>query len=103
MEYPIKKYDNLNRLIYVDWNGVERCINMYWDDTTNIKIKYRLWNKEAQVEAFDKNGNVIISNITGSIIIKLPKLKVNELGFYYCVEKKKIQEWMKKLDCNKIK
>lgn len=102
-EYPVKKYDKLNRLIYVDWNGVERSINIYWDDTEKIKIKYRLWNQEAEVEAFDKNGNKIFSNATGTIVIKLPRIKLEKKNIFYVIEKKKIAEWKQKLESKKKK
>jgi len=73
-EYPIKKFDKLNRMVYVDWNGVERCINIYWGDTNKIKIKYRLWHSDTEVEAYDKNGNSIMKTSSGSLVVRLPRL-----------------------------
>lgn len=100
-EYPIKKYDNLNRLIYVDWNGIERIVNIYWGETDRVKIKYRLWRDEAEVEAFDKSGNQIFSTSRGVTGIKLPRLKIEKDKIVYVVDKKKITEWLKKLECVK--
>ena len=102
-EYPIKKYDHLNRLIYVDWNGIERCINIYWDDTNSLKIKYRLWNQDAEVEAYDKKGNQILTTTSGVPIVKFPRLKIEKQNIFYIVDKKKITEWLKKLECIKKK
>nr|QBM02753.1 hypothetical protein [uncultured archaeon] len=101
IEYPIKKFDNLNRVIYIDWNGVERCINVFWGDTNKIKIKYRLWHSETEVEAYDEKGNVIFQSSAGVIVIKFPRLKIKDGKLLYTVERKKIKEWLKKLDCNK--
>jgi hypothetical protein len=101
MEYPVKKFDHLNRLIYVDWNGIERCINIYWGDTNKVKIKYRLWNQEAEVEAYDKNGNVVFETISGAPVLKFPRLKIEKGRIAYCVDKKKVNEWMLKLECHK--
>lgn len=103
MEYPFKKFDHLNRLIYVDWNGIERCINIYWDDTNKIKIKYRLWNDETEVEAYDKNGDTILQSSAGKIVINFPRLRIENGRMYYVIEKNKIKEWLLKLDCNKKK
>ncbi len=100
-EYPLKKYDHLNRLIYVDWNGVERVIKIYWDDTDKVKIKYRLWREETEVEAYDKSGNQIFSSSSGNLSFRLPRLKIEYERIYYSVDKKKVKEWMKKLECLK--
>lgn len=99
IEYPIKKFDHLDRMIYVDWNGIERCINIFWDDTKKIKIKYRLWYNETEVEAYDKKGNIILQSSTG--IMKFPRLKIKDGILFYVVEGKKIKEWLQKLDCKK--
>lgn len=103
IDYPIKKYDKLNRLIYVDWNGIERLVNIYWDDTNKIKIKYRLYSNDAEVEAYDKNGKVIIRSVSGKFILDLPKLKIKNSRVLYSVDKKKIKEWQEKLENNKNK
>ena len=101
MEYPIKKYDHLNRVIYIDWNGVERCINIFWDDTNKIKIKYRLWHSETEVEAFDKKGKVVLQSSAGIVTINFPRLKFSNGRLFYMVDKKILNEWIKKLDCKK--
>ncbi len=98
MEFPIKKYDHLNRMIYVDWNGVERCINIYWDDTNKIKIKYRLWHKEIEVEAYDKKGRIVFRNSAGVSVLKFPRLRIENGKMIYIVDKKKIIEWLNKLE-----
>jgi hypothetical protein len=98
---PIKKYDSLGRMIYVDWNGIERCINVFWDDTSKVKIKYRLWHDETEVEAFDKNGNVVFKSSSGVVIVKFPKLKFKDGRLFYTVDSQKIKEWLQKLECNK--
>lgn len=100
-EYPIKKYDHLNRLIYVAWNDIERIINVYWGDTERIKIKYRLWREEAEVEAFDKSGNQVFSTSRGVPTIKFPRLKIEKNKVFYVVDKKKMKEWIEKLECMK--
>lgn len=99
MEYPIKKYDHLNRLIYIDWNGIERCINIFWDDTNKIKIKYRLWHSETEVEAYNKKGNIVLKSSAGIVTINFPRLKIDNNGrMIYFVDKKILNEWLKKLD-----
>jgi len=103
IEYPIRKYDKLNRLIYIDWNGVERCINIYWDNTEKVKIKYRLYSKDAEVEAYDKNGKVIIKNVSGKFTLDLPKLKMKNGKISYNVDKNKLKEWQEKLENKKNK
>jgi len=103
IEYPIKKYDKLNRVIYVDWNGVERCINIYWGDTDKIKIKYRLYSSDAEVWAYDKNGKVIIRNVSGKFVLDLPRLKIKNNIVTYNVDKNKLKEWQEKLENNKNK
>jgi hypothetical protein len=102
-EYPIKKHDSLNRLIYVDWNGVERLINIYWGDTNKVKIKYRLWNDDAEVEAYDKNGNQVFNSSSGVAVFKFPRLRIEKGRVSYIVDKKKIKEWVLKLECIKKK
>lgn len=102
IDYPIRKYDKLNRLIYIDWNGIERCINIYWDDTDKIKIKYRLYSDDSEVEAYDKNGKVIIKNVSGKFIIDLPRFKMKNGKVSYCIDKKLIKEWQEKLENKKI-
>lgn len=101
MDFPIKKYDHLNRMIYVDWNGIERCINIFWDDTDKIKIKYRLWNNETEVEAYDLKGNVVFKRSTGVMVVDFPRLKMKNNKMFYIVDKKKIDEWLQKLDYQK--
>jgi len=103
IEYPIRKYDKLNRVIYIDWNGVERSIYMYWDDTEKVKIKYRLYSSDAEVEAYDKNGKVIIRNVSGKFVLDLPKLSIRNGRVSYYVDKKKLKEWQEKLENNKNK
>jgi len=97
MEYPIKKFDSLNRMVYVDWNGVERCANVYWSNTKNVKIKYRYWHQDIEVEAYDKNGIVIMKSSSGILSLKLPRLIIESGKITYCVDKKKIIEWSQKL------
>ena len=101
MDFPIKKYDHLNRMIYVDWNGVERCINIYWNDTNKIKIKYRLWHKETEVEAYDKKGNIVFRSSAGVIALNFPRLKIDNGRIRYVIDKKKVTEWLKKLESKK--
>ena len=101
VEYPIKKYDHLNRMIYVDWNGVERCVNIFWENTKNIKIKYRLWSEESEIEAYDKSGNVIIHCSAGKLSVKLPRFRMDNEKIKYIVDKKKIKEWIQKLESKK--
>jgi len=103
IDYPIKKYDKLNRLIYIDWNGVERCINIYWDDTDKVKIKYRLYSKDAEVEAFDKNGKSIMKDASGKFTLNLPHLSIRNGKVSYSVDKNKLKEWQEKLENNKNK
>jgi hypothetical protein len=96
-EYPLKKFDHLNRMVYVDWNGVERCVNVYWGDTNKIKIKYRLWHNDSEVEAYDKNGNIIIRSSAGLLSLRMPRLVYENGKMAYVVDKKKIEEWRQKL------
>jgi hypothetical protein len=103
IEYPIKKYDKINRVIYIDWNGVERCIYIYWDNTEKVKIKYRLYSSDAEVEAYDKNGKIIIKNASGKLVLDLPKLKIRNGRISYSVDKNKIKEWQEKLENKKNK
>ena len=100
-EYPLRKYDKLNRLIYIDFNGVERVIKIYWDDTEKVKIKYRLWKEDVEVEAYDKNGKKIFSSSGGRFNFELPRIKIRKDEIFYTVDKKKIKEWMIKLECLK--
>lgn len=88
-------------MIYVDWNGIERSINIYWNDTKKIKIKYRLWHEEADVEAYDINGKVIFQKSAGLYHLKLHRLNIKNGRLRYVVDKKKVDEWSKKLDCLK--
>lgn len=102
-DYPIKNFDKLNRMVYVDWNGVERCINVYWDDTDKVKIKYRLWHNDAEVEAYDRNGKTIIKSSSGMVSIRFPRLTIENRKISYSVEKNKIEEWSKILVSKKYK
>lgn len=91
--FPIRKYDDLKRLIYVDYNGIERIINVYWNDTNKIKIKYRLWNKDTEMEAFDKNGKVIIKSSAGIFIADTPHINIKNGRLSFKVSQKKLKEW----------
>lgn len=101
-EYPIKKFDKLNRMVYVDWNGVERIINIYWDDTNKIKIKYRLWHNDYEVEAYNLKGKIIMKYSAGSFFLKLPRLTMKDNITSYIVDKNKITEWREKVAKKRI-
>jgi len=95
-EYPIKKYDYLNRLIYINWNGTERVINRYWGTSTNIKIKYRIFGKDINTEAYSESGKQIIDYSKGKHDIILERINFNYKGLVsFCVERRKINEWKK--------
>lgn len=95
-EYPVVKNDSLGRRIYVDWNGAERSIYKYWNDTKSIKIKYRLYHDDASFDAYDKNGKNVISYSCGVLEMKLPKLWTDSCGeLCFCAEKNRIVKWKK--------
>lgn len=102
MEYPIKKYDSLNRLIYVDWNGVERVVMTYWGDTKQVKIKYRLFHQDQEVIAYDQNGNVIVEKSHGSLMLKLERFIIHQGKMAYAVSPENIDKWKKKILQKKI-
>ena len=97
MEYPIKKYDNLGRNIYIDWNGVERVVMTYWDYTKQIKIKYRLFHQDQEVIAYDLQGNIIVQKSQGSLKLSLPRLLIFQGKMAYAVSLDNIESWKKKI------
>jgi|ERR1035437_6490618 hypothetical protein len=95
-EYPIKTFDHLNRLIYIAKNDVERVVNIYWADTNQIKIKYRLWKDESEteIEAYNPNGEVIVRISLGKNEITLSRLKIiNGSIKKWIISSEKINEW----------
>lgn len=95
-EFPLIKNDHLGRRIYVDWNGAERSIYQYWDDTKVIKIKYRLYHKDVSFDAYDKTGKNIISYSSGVFDLKLPKFWTDDFGeIFFYTERSKTINWRK--------
>lgn len=76
-KYPIKQYDNLGRLIYIDHNGVERTLYRYWHDTRMVKIIYRYLGMDMTFDAYTQDGTKIISYVWGRLEVTLPGLKVH--------------------------
>ena len=93
-KYPIRKIDNLGRLLYVDWNGIERSVYKYWKDTPNIKVKYRLFHQETSFDAYDTSGKIILSYSSGVFDINLPRLWSNKNGgIGFKIEKHRLLAW----------
>jgi hypothetical protein len=103
----IEKRDKLNRLVYVNFNEVERVIYKYYGNTNKIKIKIRLVSKEQIVEIYNKEGKIIYSDETNNNFIKMKNIKIyknkisiklpNEirkeyLGIYLSILYKKIKK-----------
>jgi hypothetical protein len=97
MEYPIKKYDELNRLIYVDWNGIERVIMTYWENTKQVKIKYRLFYQDQEVIVYDRFGKTIVEKSQGSLKLTLPRLIIFRGQIAYAVSPENITLWRQKI------
>jgi pullulanase/glycogen debranching enzyme len=92
--YPIKKIDNLGRLLYVDWNGIERSVYKYWKDTINIKVKYRLFHQETSFDVYDTSGKNILSYSSGVFEINLPRLWSDSYGgIGFKIEKNRLLYW----------
>lgn len=95
--YPLlKKVDNLGRVIYIDWNGVERTIYVYYGNTSKVKLKYRLFHKETSLDAYNTSGKIIISYDAGKLEINIPGVWVHkDGGIDFRVDKVKLKEWKK--------
>lgn len=95
-EYPIKKKDNLGRLVYIKWNDIERSANVYWDNTENIKIKYKYYNTDVSFDAYDKAGKNVISYNGGRLDIKLDFIYFNNYdnGFNFRISKVFNKKWI---------
>ena len=93
--YPLlKKVDNLGRTIYIDWNGVERTIYVYYGDTSKMKLKYRLFHKETSLDAYDTSGKSILSYDAGKFEINVPGVWISKDGeVNFRVDKIKLKEW----------
>jgi hypothetical protein len=96
-QYPIKKIDSLNRLIYIDFDGYERILNKYWGDTNLIKIKYRFFGSEIEIEAFDVNRKIIMYYSTGMFKFHLTDIKIDNNNLSFVVDKNKLFDWRKRL------
>lgn len=72
----IEKRDKLNRLVYVNFNEVERVIYKYYGNTNKIKIKIRLVSKEQIIEIYNKEGNIIYSDEASNNFIKMKNIKI---------------------------
>jgi hypothetical protein len=72
----IEKRDKLNRLVYVNFNEVERVIYKYYGNTNKIKIKIRLVSKEQIIEIYNKEGRIIYSDETNNNFIKMKNIKI---------------------------
>jgi len=97
-DFPIKKYDYLNRLIYIDWDGNEKIINKYWGKSKSIKIKYRIFGNDINTEAYDEQGKLIINYMKGRNLILLDRIRVDNFGIIeFKVDKNIMKRWRKKI------
>ena|ERR1700722_52856 len=94
--YPIKKIDNLGRIVHITWNDSERTVNTYWTDSNNIKIKYKYYNKDVSFDAYLKNGQNIICYNGTRLDIKLDFLIFNTYweGFNFKIDNELKKQWI---------
>lgn len=95
--YPLlKKTDNLGRLVYVDWNGVERSIYKYWGNTNKIKLKYQLFHQEVSLDAYSTGGKNMMSYSSGIFDINLPGVWTHKNGdIAFKVKRPMLSAWVK--------
>ena len=101
IEYPIKKIDYLNRVIYIDYNGYERIVKTYWTNTNNIKVKYSYFGNEVLIQAFDKNAKKILTVSNLGYDLNLNNLIISKDRIEFVVEQNKIKDWKNKIKNNK--
>lgn len=94
--YPIKKYDHLGRVVYVNWDNIERTANVYWGNTDKVKIKYSYFNNEVSFDVFTQDGINIICYNGIRLDIKLPFIIFNNYNtsFNFHINKEFKKQWL---------
>lgn len=99
----LEKRDNLNRLLYINLNGVERIIYRYYGNTNITKFIIRLFAEEQTVEVFNKKGKLIYSNFGSYKFIKLKNITVSDDYIKIKLPKKIKEEYIEKIKTLLIK
>ena len=96
-EYPIRKFDYLNRLVYADWNGYERVAKTYWGETNSVKVRYTYFGKDISIDAYDENGEKLMTMTNTSFTINMGGIKMDEKGIVqFNVDKNILNMWKEK-------